>query len=171
MLIYEGKKGNGTRALFGTKNAVPDLGVDDEVLVNDETFDFTPGKYFYMPPGGIKDNLGNEVIVSLDGEQIIPPVWSDMGAVDPDYDTIGELVEVDDNDTPDDTSDDRDVLKKVWKKSELEAETKATIAEMADLLGYDGIDVSMTKSAMIDAFLEAQDADPRKPSDDNGGGQ
>lgn len=161
MLIYEKKDGS-TRKLYGTKAAVPSDS-DKEVLVNDATFDFVGGKYFYMPPGGIKDNSGNEVVVSLDGEQIIPPVWSDMGAVDPDYDTIGELVEVDDNDTPDDTSDDKDVLKKVWTKSELEAETKATIAEMAKLLGYTTVDITDTKSAMITAFLTEQAADPRNP--------
>lgn len=160
MLIYEGKKQNGTRALFGTENAIPNIGHDDEVLVNDDTFDFAPGKYFYKAPGGIQDDKGNEVVVSLDGKQIIPPTWTDAGEVDEDYDEPEELI--DDNETPDDDSDDE--LIKVWTEEELMAETKATIAQMAEILGYDGIDVSMSKTAMVEAFLEAQEADTRKLS-------
>lgn len=155
MLIYE-KKVDGTRKLFGTKDTAP-ADTDKEVLVNDDTFDFAPGKYFYMPPGGIKDSEGDEVVVTLDGEQIIPPTWADAGEVNEDYDTVEELV--DDNDTSD-ASDDE--LLKVWTENELKAETKATIAKMAELLGYTEIDMSMSKSAMIEAFLTAQDSDPRK---------
>lgn len=158
MLIYEAVVG-GTRKLLGTDGA-PNPSTDTEVLVNDATFDFTAGKYFYMAPGGIKDSSGNEVVVSWKGEQIIPPTWADAGEVDEDYDEPDELI--DDNDTPDDDSDDK--LIKVWTKDELEAETKATIAQMAEVLGYDGIDTSMSKSAMIEAFLDAQDDDPRKPN-------
>lgn len=156
MLIYE-KKVDSARKLFGTKDTAP-ADTDKEVLVNGDTFDFAPGKYFYMPPGGIKDNEGNEVVVTLDGEQIIPPTWADAGEVNEAYDTIEELV--DDNDTADDATDDE--LLKVWTENELKAETKATIAKMAELLGYTGIDMSMSKSAMIEAFLAAQDSDPRK---------
>ena len=160
MLIYEGKKDGGTRALFGTKEAVPNPDHDKEVLVNDEPFDFAPGKYFYMPPGGIKDNNGNEVVVSLDGEQIIPPVWSDMGTVDTDYDELDELTKlVDENEPTTDTTDDDTVyIDPVWTEELLQAETKATIAEMAKLLGYEGVDITDTKSAMITAFLTAQNA-------------
>ena len=158
MLIYEAVVG-GTRKLLGTDGA-PNPSTDTEVLVNDATFDFTAGKYFYMAPGGIKDSSGNEVVVSWKGEQIIPPTWADAGEVDEDYDEPDELI--DDNDTPNDDSDDK--LIKVWTKDELEAETKATIAQMAEVLGYDGIDTSMSKSAMIEAFLDAQDDDPRKPN-------
>ena len=161
MLIYEAVVG-GTRKLLGTDGA-PNPSTDTEVLVNDATFDFTAGKYFYMAPGGIKDSSGNEVIVSWKGEQIIPPIWADAGEVDEDYDTIEELVEVDDNDTPDDTSDDKDVLIKVWTKDELEAETKATIAEMAELLGYTTVDIADTKSTMVTNFLAEQATDPRNP--------
>ena len=157
MLIYE-KREDGSRKLMGTMGTAPSA--DDKELEVSPEFDFD-GKYFYKAPGGIQTADGTEVIVSIDGEQIIPPTWSDAGEVNEDYDTIEELVEVDDNDTPDDTSDDKDVLIKVWTEDELEAETKATIAEMAELLGYDGIDTSMTKSAMIEAFLDAQEDDPR----------
>jgi hypothetical protein len=158
MLIYE-KKDDGVRKLFGTLGTAPSDS-DNEVTVEPEDFDFK-GPYYYKAPGGIKDAEGNELTVSIEGTQIIPPVNVSAGEVNEDYDTVEELVDVDDNDTPDDTSDDVETLAKVWTEEELEAETKATIAEMAKLLGYEGIDVSMSKSAMIEAFLDAQEDDPR----------
>lgn len=153
MLIYE-KREDGSRKLMGTMGTAPSA--DDKELEVSPEFDFD-GQYFYKAPGGVQTADGTEVIVSIDGEQIIPPIWSDAGEVDEDYDEPEELI--DDNDTPDDDSD--DTLIKVWTEDELEAETKATIAQMASVLGYEGIDTSMTKSAMIEAFLSAQEDDPR----------
>lgn len=158
MLIYE-KKVDDVRKLFGTMGTAPS-NEDSELTVEPKPFDFA-GPYYYKAPGGIQDAEGNELTVSIEGTQIIPPAGVSAGEVNEDYDTVEELVTVNDNDTPDDTSDDTETLAKVWTEEELEAETKATIAEMAKLLGYEGIDVSMSKSAMIVAFLEAQKADPR----------
>ena len=161
MLIYE-TKNNGVRKLFGTLGTAPSNS-DEEITVEPEDFDFK-GPYYYKAPGGIQDAEGNELTVSIKGTQIIPPVNVSAGEVNEDYDTVEELVDVttDDKGT-EDTSDDEEVetLAKVWTEEELEAETKATIAEMAKLLGYEGIDVSMSKSAMIEAFLDAQEDDPR----------
>lgn len=42
-------------------------------------------------------------------------------------------------------------------QEELEAMTKAQIAELAAELGYEGILTSMTKAEMITAFLAAQE--------------
>lgn len=153
MLIYE-KREDGSRKLMGTMDSAPSA--DDQELEVTPEFDFN-GSYFYKAPGGIQTDDGTDVIVSIDGEQIIPPTWSDAGEVNEDYDESEELIN--DNDTPDDDSD--DTLIKVWTEEELEAETKATIAQMASVLGYEGIDTSMTKSAMIEAFLSEQTADPR----------
>lgn len=156
MLIYEGKKQNGTRALFGTKESIPNAGNDSEVLVNNDTFDFAPGKYFYKAPGGIQDDKGNDVIVTLDGDQIIPQGFNHDGEINEDYDTVEKLV--DDNDTPEDESDD---VIEFWDETKLSAESKTSIAKIAELLGYDGIDVSMTKNEMIEAFMTAYKADTR----------
>lgn len=158
MLIYE-KKVDDVRKLFGTMGTAPS-NEDSELTVEPKPFDFA-GPYYYKAPGGIQDAEGNELTVSIEGTQIIPPTGVSAGEVNKDYDTVEELVTVNDNGTPDDTSDDTETLAKVWTEEELKAETKATIAEMAKLLGYEGIDVSMSKSAMIVAFLEAQKADPR----------
>lgn len=156
MLIYETIK-DGVRKLKGTLGNVPDLQNDSDVEVSPK-FDFA-GPYFYKAPGGVMDAEGNELTFSVDGKQIIPPTWADAGEVDENYDESEELIN--DNETPDDDSDDK--LIKVWTEEELTAETKATIAQMASILDYDGIDISMSKSAMIEAFLEAQAADTRKP--------
>lgn len=153
MLVYE-KKVSNTRKLFGTKGVAPSND-DKEILVNGESFDFVGGKYFYKAPGGIQDSQGNDVTVTLDDEILLPRGAEEI--VDEDYDTVEELV--DDNNTTDDDTD--DTLKKVWTEEELLAETKATIAKMAELLGYTGIDTSMSKADMVAAFLEAQEADNR----------
>lgn len=149
MLIYEKKDGE-TRKLFGTKAANPSAN-DNEVLVNGASFDFEKDKYFYMPPGGIMTKSGEEVTVTLNGEPIIP-------APDAAYDEIDELV--DDNDTSDESDDE---IIKVFTEDELKAMTKATIFEMASLLGYSSVEMSMSKSEMISAFLTAQAADTRNP--------
>lgn len=44
-----------------------------------------------------------------------------------------------------------------YSEDELSVLTKAQIAELAAALGYEGISTSMTKTAMISAFLEAQE--------------
>ena len=150
MLVYE-KKVSNTRKLFGTKGVAPSND-DNEILVNGESFDFVGGKYFYKAPGGIQDSQGNDVTVTLEDEILLPRGAEEI--IDEDYDTFEELV--DDNDTTDDT------LIKTWTEEELLAETKATIAKMAELLGYTGIDTSMSKADMVAAFLEAQEADTRK---------
>ncbi len=150
MLVYE-KKVSNTRKLFGTKGVAPSND-DNEILVNGESFDFVGGKYFYKAPGGIQDSQGNDVTVTLEDEILLPRGAEEI--IDEDYDTVEELV--DDNDTTDDT------LIKTWTEEELLAETKATIAKMAELLGYTGIDTSMSKADMVAAFLEAQEADTRK---------
>lgn len=158
MLIYE-KKDNGVRKLFGTLGTAPSVS-DNELTVEPNAFDFA-GPYYYKAPGGIKDASGNDVTVSIDGTQIIPPVTSDMGEVDTNYDELDELTKlVDENDpeTPDDTSDDTTYIDPVWTEQTLQAETKASILKMANLLGYEGLDSSMSKSAMITAFLTAQNA-------------
>lgn len=158
MLIYE-KKDNGARKLFGTLGTAPSVS-DNELTVEPNAFDFA-GPYYYKAPGGIKDASGNDVTVSIDGTQIIPPVTSDMGEVDTNYDELDELTKlVDENDpeTPDDTSDDTTYIDPVWTEQTLQAETKASILKMANLLGYEGLDSSMSKSAMITAFLTAQNA-------------
>ena len=158
MLIYEKKDGE-TRKLFGTKDANPSAN-DNEVLVNGVSFDFEKDKYFYMPPGGIMTKNGEEVTVTLNGESIIP-------APDAAYDEIDELV--DDKGTSDTTDDE---LIKVFTKDELKAMTKATIFEMASLLEYSSVEMGMSKTEMISAFLAAQEADTRKPdanSNDNSG--
>ena len=43
-----------------------------------------------------------------------------------------------------------------YSEEELNALTKARIAELAAALGYEGITTSMTKTEMITAFLAAQ---------------
>ena len=43
-----------------------------------------------------------------------------------------------------------------YSEDELNALTKAQIAELAASLEYEGITASMTKAAMIEAFLAAQ---------------
>lgn len=151
MLIYEKKDGE-TRKLFGTKATKPSAN-DSEVLVNGATFDFEKNKYFYMPPGGIMTKNGEEVTVTLNGESIIP-------APDAAYDEIDELI--DDKGTSD-KADDK--LIKVFTEDELKAMTKATIFEMASLLGYSSVEMSMSKAEMISAFLTAQGADTRKPNE------
>lgn len=150
MLIYEKKDGE-TRKLFGTKATKPSAN-DSEVLVNGATFDFEKNKYFYMPPGGIMTKTGEEVTVTLNGESIIP-------APDAAYDEIDELI--DDKGTSD-KADDK--LIKVFTEDELKAMTKATIFEMASLLEYSSVEMSMSKAEMISAFLTAQGADTRKPN-------
>lgn len=168
MLIYEKKDGE-TRKLFGTKEPVPSPS-DNEVLVNGQTFDFQPGKYFYKAPGGIMDAEGQDVSVTLNGEQIIPqgvvntPVVDDNDTsedaedvVDETKDELSELV--DDNDTPDDPSDDK--LLKSYTEEELNAMTKATILKMAEELGYTSIVSSMSKAEVVAAFLDAQTKDSR----------
>ena len=162
MLIYE-KKDDGVRKLFGTLGTAPSDS-DNEVTVEPNAFDFA-GPYYYKAPGGIKDAEGNELTVSIEGTQIIPPINVSAGEVNEDYDTVEELVDVTTDDKgPEDTSDDEEVepLAKVWTEEELEAETKATIDEMEKIIGYEGIDVSMSTSAMIEAFLDAQEDDTRK---------
>lgn len=158
MLIYEKRDGS-TRKLYGTLGTAPSAG-DNELTVEPNDFNFA-GPYYYKAPGGIKDASGNEVTVSIDGTQIIPPANLDMGAVDTNYDELSELTKlVDENEpaTPDDTSDDTTYIDPVWTEETLQAETKASILKMADLLGYEGLDSSMSKSAMITAFLTAQNA-------------
>ena len=150
MLIYE-KVVSGVRKLFGTQGTAPAEN-DSEVLVDGATFDFAPGKYFYKAPGGIMTKDGEEVSVTLNGTPIIP-------ASDTAYDEIEELI--DDKGTAD-TSDDK--LKKEFTEDELKEMTKSTIFEMAQLLGYSGVEMSMTKTAMIEAFLTAQSSDTRKES-------
>ena len=149
MLIYEKKDGE-TRKLFGTKAANPSAN-DSEVLVNGASFDFEKDKYFYMPPGGIMTKDGEEVSVTLNGEPVIP-------APDAAYDEIDELI--DDNDTSDESDDE---IIKVFTEDELKDMTKATIFEMASLLGYSSVEMSMSKAEMISAFLTAQAADTRNP--------
>lgn len=155
MLIYEKKDGE-TRKLFGTKAANPSAN-DSEVLVNGASFDFEKNKYFYMPPGGIMTKNGEEVTVTLNGEPIIP-------APDAAYDEIDELI--DDNDTSDESDDE---IIKVFTEDELKAMTKATIFEMASLLGYSSVEMSMSKAEMISAFLIAQEADTRNPDASSSG--
>ena len=162
MLIYEKKDGE-TRKLFGTKEAVPSPS-DNEVLVNGQTFDFQPGKYFYKAPGGIMDAEGQDVAVTLNGEQIIPPTENsddedsdDENVIDETKDELSELV--DDNGTPDDPSDDK--LLKNYTEEELNAMTKATILKMAEELGYTDIVSSMSKAEVVAAFLDAQSEDSR----------
>lgn len=43
-----------------------------------------------------------------------------------------------------------------YSEAELNALTKAQIAELASALGYEGITTSLTKAQMIAAFLAAQ---------------
>lgn len=155
MLIYE-KVVGGVRKLFGTLGTAPS-DADNELSVT-PAFDFD-GKYFYKAPGGIMTADGTEVTVKIGGETIIPP----QTIVDTKLDEYEELV--DDKGTPEDTTDDE--LRKVYTQEELEAMTKATIAQMAEVLGYTGIDMTMTKTEMITAFLAAQTADGRA----NGGGE
>lgn len=161
MLIYE-KKVDGTRKLFGTKGSAPSAN-DEEVKVNGETFDFVAGKYFYMPPGGIKDNSGNEVVVSLDGEQIIPPAWADAGEASTDYDEYDEVWE---DESPAGPSDNDERLKE-YTEQELTAMTKATILEIAGFLGYSTVTADLTKAAMITAFLAEQAEDTRPIASDD----
>ena len=160
MLIYEKKDGS-TRKLYGTMGTAPSAN-DSELSVT-PAFDFV-GPYFYKAPGGIMTANGTEVTVAIGNTQIIPPVEADLGEIDTTKDEFVELV--DDKGTTD-TSD--DVLKKVYTKDELNAMTKATIIQMASVLGYTGIDATMTKAAIVNAFLTAQDADTRKPAGGNGG--
>lgn len=157
MLIYE-KKVDGVRKLYATMGTAPSDN-DNELEVS-PAFNFS-GKYFYKAPGGIKDASGNDVTIAIDGTQIIPPTWADIGEINEDYDTVEELTKlVDENtpETPDDTSDDTTYIDPVWTADTLNAETKATIIKMAQELEYTGIDSSMSKAAIITAFLAAQNA-------------
>lgn len=153
MLIYE-KVVGGVRKLFGTLGTAPS-DADNELSIT-PAFDFD-GKYFYKAPGGIMTADGTEVTVKIGGETIIPP----QTIVDTKLDEYEELV--DDKGT-EDTTDDK--LRKVYTQNELEAMTKATIAQMATVLGYTGIDMTMTKTEMITAFLAAQTADDRAKDGD-----
>ena len=152
MLIYETIK-DGVRKLKGTLGNVPDLQNDSDVEISPE-LDFA-GPYFYKAPGGVMDAEGNELTFSVDGTVIIPPVDSTK-------DETKELIN--DNDTPENTSD--DTLMKVYTEEELNGMTKSTIAKMAEVLGYDSVDISDSKADMIAAFLEAQAADIRNPASD-----
>lgn len=154
MLIYE-KKVDGVRKLFGTMNTAPSEEDSELTIVPEFNFD---GKYYYKAPGGIKDANGNDVIVSIGDNQIIPPAWTEE-IVNRNKDEIKELV--DDKNTE---STDDDELIEVWTEDSLKKETKATILKMAQLLGYETVTEDMSKSEMIEAFLAAQENDPRKPS-------
>ena len=154
MLIYE-KVIGGVRKLFGTLGTAPS-DADNELSVT-PAFDFD-GKYFYKAPGGIMTADGTEVTVKIAGETIIPP----QTIVDTKLDEYEELI--DDKGTPEDTTDDK--LRKVYTQEELEAMTKATIVQMAEVLGYASIDMTMTKTEMITAFLAAQTADDRAKDGD-----